>query len=365
MLVSAQLSSAAAPPVEVVPARDRSEYLAWQRVLGVYPISRWFLAAGVARYQAEALRRYQQPLAPLAAGAHRVLWQAPTLPTPPSAGQLANWLRPGQDVPLSPGQLDQLFGAHAPAFLVDTASVADWIAAPVLERGGPGADSSRPQVYVSLSHTRFGGVLLPQLLYEIWFSERPSRHGLDPYAGRLDGLIWRVTLGLDGRVLAYDSIHPCGCYHMVFPAQALRRKAALSGDAPLVLGEPLGDGPLAVQLSAGEHQILRVLPLAEASADDRRGLRLLPYSALQNVRATGGGSGSLFGAHGLVVGSERGERWWLWMSGVRSPGAMRDLGRHATAFVGQRHFDDPHWLDELFEPIAWPADAAHTASLPE
>jgi hypothetical protein len=27
---------------------------------------------------------------------------------------------------------------------------------------------------------------------------------------------------------------------------------------------------------------------------------------------------------------------------------MRQWGRHATAFVGRRHFDDPHLLDAYF-----------------
>jgi hypothetical protein len=31
---------------------------------------------------------------------------------------------------------------------------------------------------------------------------------------------------------------------------------------------------------------------------------------------------------------------------------MRQWGRHATAFVGRRHFDDPWLLDLYFEPRA-------------
>jgi hypothetical protein len=29
---------------------------------------------------------------------------------------------------------------------------------------------------------------------------------------------------------------------------------------------------------------------------------------------------------------------------------MRERGRHATAFVGRRHFDDADLLNQLFEP---------------
>jgi hypothetical protein len=35
--------------------------------------------------------------------------------------------------------------------------------------------------------------------------------------------------------------------------------------------------------------------------------------------------------------------------GIRSPGAMRQWGRHAVAFVGRRHFDDPRLIEALFE----------------
>jgi hypothetical protein len=36
--------------------------------------------------------------------------------------------------------------------------------------------------------------------------------------------------------------------------------------------------------------------------------------------------------------------------GVPDPGAMRQWGRHATAFVGRRHFDDPFLIERYFEP---------------
>jgi hypothetical protein len=35
--------------------------------------------------------------------------------------------------------------------------------------------------------------------------------------------------------------------------------------------------------------------------------------------------------------------------GVYSPGAMRQWGRHAVAFVGERDFDDPFYMDNMFK----------------
>jgi hypothetical protein len=35
--------------------------------------------------------------------------------------------------------------------------------------------------------------------------------------------------------------------------------------------------------------------------------------------------------------------------GIVSSGAMRQWGRHATAFVGRRHFDDAELFERRFE----------------
>jgi hypothetical protein len=34
--------------------------------------------------------------------------------------------------------------------------------------------------------------------------------------------------------------------------------------------------------------------------------------------------------------------------GVRDAGAMRQYGRHATAFVGRRHFDEARLMERYF-----------------
>src|SRR6185295_4492302 len=45
---------------------------------------------------------------------------------------------------------------------------------------------------------------------------------LDTLSGKLDGLIFRVTLDEAGHPLIFDSIHPCGCYHMFFPTARMK-----------------------------------------------------------------------------------------------------------------------------------------------
>jgi hypothetical protein len=75
---------------------------------------------------------------------------------------------------------------------------------------------------------------------------------------------------------------------------------------------------------------------------------LADYSELRSLPVPEGGHRSMFSEDSLVPGSERLERLILWPTGVVSPGAMRQWGRHAVAFVGERHFDDPFAVETMF-----------------
>ena len=77
-------------------------------------------------------------------------------------------------------------------------------------------------------------------------------------------------------------------------------------------------------------------------------LRSLPVDAQQRR--------SVFGPDGFIEGTDRPEAALFWPTGVRRAGAMRQWGHHATAFVGRRHFDDAHLMEQRFE-----FDPAHFA----
>ena len=95
--------------------------------------------------------------------------------------------------------LDALVAAYAPDYAIDTATDDDRPGRPFRREDGiPDVDASSPVVYTRLAWTRFDGALLPQLVYTVWFAQRPPRFTGDPLAGRLDGLVWRVTLDRDG-----------------------------------------------------------------------------------------------------------------------------------------------------------------------
>jgi hypothetical protein len=155
----------------------------------------------------------------------------------------------------------------------------------------------------------------------------------------------------------YDSIHACGCWHQFFPTQALRARPAPAGQGALDEGMFAPQPPLPVP-GAGErvqlrvasrtHQLQRVT-LQRTPSLPATALQMADEDTLRSLPMAGGGHRSVYDPHGLVPGSERLERFVFWPMGIRSAGQMRQWGRHPTAFVGRRHFDDPRLPDLYFE----------------
>ena len=249
--------------------------------------------------------------------------------------------------------LGSLFRRHAPVFEIDTASADDGIGQPAWSPDGlPGVDAGAAVMFVRTARTLIGGKVLPQLVYSVWFPARPETGAFDLLGGRLDGLTWRVTLDLDGEPLLFDAMHNCGCYHQFFPTVRLRARPRPAGIdewafVPQALPAAPAGAKIVVRVSSGSHQIQRLRWERDPAID--RVLALVPDDALRSLPLPGGGRRSLFRPDGLVPGSERGERWLFWPMGVREPGAMRQWGRHATAFIGRRHFDEPDLLERYFE----------------
>ncbi|MEQ8264914.1 hypothetical protein [Pseudohaliea sp.] len=322
------------------------EYSTGARILGLYPLAAIGLRAGVLRWHDAVRARWQLPRDALAGGLPLERY------APAAAGEAVAGVVPrdalGLPVP-SAARLSALLDRHAPVWVVATASAADRPGVPRHTRDGPTVIAGAPTVYRYPTITRFRGSPRLQLNYLAWFGARPAEGALDPLAGALDGVIWRVTLDEAGAPLAYDSVHACGCYHLLFPVGDLRPSPDLGSlpEPPLVLPalEPPGPGErMHLFLAAGSHYLERAWPAPPAGGQR---YRVLDREALYRV-AGPGGERSLFDPGGLVPGTARGERWFLWPSGVRSPGAMRERGRRATAFLGRRHFDDPFLLETVF-----------------
>lgn len=336
-------------------ARVPDDYRTSWRVLGVYPVAKLFAAVGVAHLQKSIHATFATPLAALPVSGTLTRYVPPTQAVLAPADVAAIVTR-AADNPLARPELvdadyNSLFAAFAPVWEIDVATAADRIGAPRLNvNGDPEIDTAQPVVYRRVSQTRFAGRTLLQLNYVAWFPARPCTGVFDILCGALDGITWRVTLGLDGRPLMYDVMHNCGCYHMFFPAAGLRvTPSATSRLEPLLVPQTAptleGAARIVVRLAARTHYLERVY--AEANIQGT-GYRFDEYVALRSLEIPDDGHKSLFGPNGIVPGTERAERWLLWPLGVPAPGAMRQWGHHATAFIGRRHFDDPDLLERLF-----------------
>lgn len=343
-------------------------YSFWKRLAGAYPVTNLAASIGYADWKQETLEAFStfSDAGQTLGSVYRPVageWSAAKgaeIVVDASSDSLA--------IPiLTQDQKSALLAAFAPIVRVGSDREEDRIGHPVWNSGAESErieiDTARPTLFGRIAYAYWKGKPTLQLVYTMWFSERPKTGAFDILGGSLDGLVWRVTLDHEGRPIVYDSIHPCGCYHLFFPRPDIQRQilpedsdfresVLVPERAPMV--SP-GDR-LMLTLDAGSHYLVSV----DAVSDARRGeddvtyviktgdevpdqdLRLLPLPDGLDTR-------SIYGEDGVIRQSERLERWILWPMGIESAGAMRQWGTHATAFVGMRHFDDPYLIDRSFE----------------
>lgn len=356
LLLEADLADPAARAALLERAEVPDDYRSLNRVLGLYWFTRLPFAEGVRRYQEETTAAFRRELAaPEGAG---VVRYAPEPVAPVPRPRLAMMLERAAENPLAipepyESDLNTLLAAHAPSFEVEVKGDYDRFGALRWLRGldTPAVDGAQLAVYGHPAWTRYQGKVLLQLVYTLWFPQRPPQSEGDILAGNLDGITWRVTLAPDGEPLLYDAIHPCGCYHLFFPTP---RAAPLP--SPDSLQEWMfspqslpriaeGERPV-VRIASGTHYIERVSVTHGSDSLVRYGLR--PYGELRSLERSPGPRASAFGPDGLIAGTERPERFVFWPMGIESAGAMRQWGRQATAFVGRRHFDDADLLEKRF-----------------
>lgn len=334
--------------------RVPDEYRTWQRIAGLYWVTRIPFAAGVRHWQREVQKAFDVPLPELPLRGSLVRYPPPHTVAPAVAAvpAAAGAVPPGIPEPRG-ADLERLFAAFAPEFVIDTAGDADRPGALGWSDGAfPAVDIAQPVVYRRVSYARYQDRVLLQLNYSIWFPERPLVSEWDLLGGHLDGLIWRVTLTPDGEPWVYDSIHHCGCYHQFFPtARAVPRPQPATLDETAFIPQTLpvltAGTRLSLRLESGTHYLQRI---TTTRAEDAKRVQyaFADDDSLRSRPTADGARKSVFRPDGMVPGTERGERYWFWPMGIPQPGAMRQWGRHATAFVGRRHFDDPGLLEKYF-----------------
>jgi hypothetical protein len=268
-------------------------------------------------------------------------------------------LRPAYENPLgiprlTSLQLQQLVEFFAPVWEIDTRNDLDKIGAVVLDSDNQARiDIHQPAVYVTHRYARWYGKVVLQLIYQIWLPAREKTGMLDLYGGELDSVIWRVTLGPDGAPIAFDSIHGCGCYYLLFPGPGYRAIPPKDGAEPVLSPKSIST------ISSGSHLLLRLQSRTHylqhvVHVDDTAEFKAHRYifqdlEQLRSLPTPDGIKHSLYDKDGIVDASKRTERFLLWPYGVASPGAMRQWGAHAIAFIGRRHFDDPFLLEKLVD----------------
>jgi hypothetical protein len=365
VFMAADTNDAARRLAMIEAARVPDDYSLFKRALGFYPLTKYPFFRGVDSWQRNAALIIQKGTTLLAAE------NSITRYVPKSVINSENVVdkfrvanRDSLGIPSMPAtDWQQLFDVYAPIFEVETATNDDRIGALRWyhankansdRRGAPTVNIDQPAAYRRVAYTRIGGRTFAQLVYSVWFPSRPASGSVDLLSGALDAVIWRVTLDENGRPLIYDSIHACGCYHLFFPTSRMQPKPAPNTNlewafVPKVLPSIIPPQRMVLRIAAASHYI--VAANVETSPDQK--MQGVPYTwrddeELRALPTAEGNTRSIFQPNGLVAGTERGERFLFWPMGIVSPGAMRQWGRHATAFVGIRHFDDADLLDKRF-----------------
>jgi hypothetical protein len=314
------------------------DYVTAYRWFGAYSLTRVPFAAGVKRHETERLKQFSFERSEID---KKVAYE------------------------IGEKDLENLYHTYAPTFIISHSSNADLPGALEWQSTNKGlsvgVNITKPVMYTQSTLTRYGELNLRQLIYTIWFSERPVTKGasIDLLAGKLDGLMVRVTLAPNGDVLIYDSIHPCGCYHEFYPTSRAIPKLAPTGldewaFSPVTLPAWQQGDRLLVHVASGTHYIDRVEFSPRGRSDIRSfaqtqvELKTLAYNSIRALPTGDGATRSAFDPRGFIHGSERLESWLFWPMGIANAGAMRQWGRQATAFVGRRHFDDPRLMEERF-----------------
>lgn len=338
-------------------ATVRDNYNSFARGLGLYPVTKQFVSSGIARLHKDIKQTF-------IAAKHDSLQTKGQLLSYGMAGkqewlsseEIKTMLDEASDNPLAmplltAEQQNTLFRQFAPVWDIDVAGRADKPGKPYWDEDRKiGISHDSATVYTLLSYTRFNAQVLIQLSYILWFPERPSTGVFDLLAGHLDGITWRVTLDTQGKVIMHDSMHNCGCYHLFLPTSTMEFADNQNKDeeallVPAIAPDIKPGDTIHIRVASNTHYIQGVSLHHNTRPEKQYVLR--DYDELRQLSYQGS-SKSMFGENGIVARSSRKERFILWPMGVADPGAMRQWGHHATAFIGRRHFDEPFLLQRYF-----------------
>lgn len=315
-----------------------NDYQPLARIAGLYPLTSLLFKQGVIR---EHQWLQQQPVA-----LQNSAWQTYTPHiTQTSAPDLNAATHNSLGIATLPPATEQaLFDYHAPLWRLPDNQPVNRPGHPYWDETGLQVDQS-PVSFTYRSHGIYHDQTTLQLNYLIWFPERLPEGHFDLVAGKHDAVLFRVHLTQSGEILAYDSIHLCGCwYSLILPVgQSYTVNNELYREPTFVLHTD--KGRQLVSLTSNSHLLIASQKSIQLPPGAKQ-YQLEPFANLLQL-ATDDARRSVFNREGFVAGSERPERWLFWPMGISNPGALRRPGDHAIRFIGTLHFDDPLILEKL------------------
>jgi hypothetical protein len=228
---------------------------------------------------------------------------------------------------LSAREIERLAVTYAPTLEIETRADYDRFGWLRWRRGVPipQVDAAEPTVYVQAAYTRYREHLLVQLVYTLWFSERPARDNFELGAGPLDGVVWRVT----SRRMASRSSTIRSMLAAAFMLSSRRHGA---GREPALQCRKLLPQSPRTNARGDARQRQRTRSRAcgfRATPKAWCATPCGPYDELRSIPRLTGGPCERFGPDGRIAGS-----------------AARQWGRQT---IGRYHFDDGDLLERRFE----------------
>ncbi len=331
------------------------EYSTFLRVVGIHPLTAIPVAVATENGRVKFKKWFEGDVGKIPI-AGKLKTYAPAAGPSLEPGQITRiFSGAGSQVLKAPrpdrADLENLARAFAPIIIQDAAQPFDAIGRVAWKGDQIEVLPEQPAVYYYFSHAFLNGKPILQIQYVVWYG---ARGGANPpwfERGRLDGLTIRFSLDSQGKLFMVDMMNNCGCYHLFAPDRARMSQAlAPSGATPPFAPQDLpkiGAGErLGLRVNSGWHQVQRLLSIREADAPVP--YDLLPYEVLESLPTGTGSRKSLFDAEGIIPGTERSERLFLFSMGVPSVGSMRQRGHHAIDFIGRAHFDDPDLFERNF-----------------
>ena len=171
-------------------ARVPDDYDELKRTVGVYPVVSMAFFEFAKKWQKEASDMFQQTAAGTIEQKYIVRYRSPDNAAPARriALNFSNAKTDALGIPqIGDREMEILYATFAPVFEIETTGEYDRFG-PLRWGAGetPEVDVLRPTVYRRLAFTRYGGRTLVQLVYMIWFTERPQNGSLDPLSGKLE-----------------------------------------------------------------------------------------------------------------------------------------------------------------------------------